>query len=97
LAPKRRDDDVEQRAYPGPGQGRHPRVRADRLAGDAARLADVRLGGYADKVLPDWHAHHLVGHHRQSGNQRSCIVHLCIPDAKAICRYGTEYVQFFKR
>src|SRR5579863_3784135 len=45
LAPKRRDDDLEQRAHTRPRQRRHPRVSSDRLAMDAARPAHVRLDG----------------------------------------------------
>jgi len=65
------------------------------MAAATGRLAHVRLDGPAKQVLLDWHAHHLVGCHPQLDSRRACVLHVRVPDAEAVRRYGTECVNLF--
>jgi hypothetical protein len=95
LASERRDDDVEQRAHPGPGQRGHPRVDAAGLASDATRPTDVRLGRPADQILSDWHANHLVGRHRQHLDRHPRVWGVRVSHAEAVRRHGAKCVYIF--
>lgn len=61
LAPKRSNDDIQQRTYPRPRQRRYPRLQTYGMAVPARGFEDVRMGRRPGQVLFAWAPNRLVG------------------------------------